>query len=443
MMSAMAGVAARLRRAHDWKRRVAHSLGARMVMLFLLLALASAALLFWGVRYQLGQGWEAWFQPLISDYVDRLQDEIGSPPSVARAQALTARLPIKVAIRGPGVNWSSHPQAQPGEPDGFDPWRRQPEGFVQLLTRRSADGHELRFGLAPQALLRHPHGWWMLLGLLALLALAYAAVRRMLRPLRAIGAGAEAFGRGEFDHRIELCRTHDELGDLAQRFNTMAGQIQRMLDGKRALLLAISHELRSPLTRARLHAELVDEGPARQALLDELGLMRDLINDLLESERLGSGHRALRREPCDLNALVRELVAARFAGEVALALELAPALPTLQLDRTRMQLLLRNLLDNALRHHDRSRGRVLLGTALVEGGVALTVRDFGPGVSEEELAHLGEPFYRPDAARTRASGGVGLGLSLCRLVAEAHGAPLLLRNAGPGLEVSVVLSLTA
>ena len=86
-----------------------------------------------------------------------------------------------------------------------------------------------------------------------------------------------------------------------------------MLDAKRALLLAISHELRSPLTRARLNAELVAEGETRDALLRDLGEMRDLITDLLESERLAAGHAALQREPVDLTALVRELVAAQFA----------------------------------------------------------------------------------------------------------------------------------
>ncbi|WP_349745028.1 sensor histidine kinase [Roseateles cavernae] len=438
----MRGLGRRLKRAHDWKRRAAHSLGARLVMVFVLLALASAFVVFGGVRAMLGQGWEGWLQPLTADYVDRLAAELGSPPSIARARALTQRLPISIAIRGPQLNWSSNQELGAAEP-GFDPWRSRPAAISKLFTRHSADGHEIRMGLAPSALLKHPDrkGWWMLGALLLMVALAYAVVRRLLRPLQAIGAGAEAFGRGEFEHRIAV-RREDELGDLARRFNTMAGQIQQMLDGKRALFLAISHELRSPLTRARLNAELIEEGPARGALLQDLALMRDLITDLLEAERLGSGHQALQREPCELNGLVRELVASRFAG-AALRLELDEALPTLPLDRLRMQLLLRNLLDNALRYSEAGdEGQVLLRTRRFGGGVELLVRDQGPGVTEAELAQLGQPFYRPDAARTRASGGVGLGLSLCKLIAQAHGAPLTLRNARPGLEASLVLPLT-
>ena len=91
-------------------------------------------------------------------------------------------------------------------------------------------------------------------------------------------------------------RRNDELGDLAERINRMATSLQGMLDAKRALLLAISHELRSPLTRARVNAELVAEGEHRDALLRDLSEMRDLITDLLESERLATGHAALQTE---------------------------------------------------------------------------------------------------------------------------------------------------
>lgn len=268
--------------------------------------------------------------------------------------------------------------------------------------------------------------------LLAVIGLAYGGIRHLVRPISALAAGAEAFGRGHLNFRVPIWH-QDEIGDLAQRFNQMAADIQGMLDGKRALLLAISHELRSPLTRARLHAELVEEGPSKEALLDELAQMRELIAALLESERLGSGHSALQLSACEVGALVRETAPA------GVTLEMAPDLPTLRLDRVRVQLLLRNLIQNALRHNDAARGPVVV-RAMPEGttGIRLSVRDHGPGVPPEALGQLGQPFYRPDEARTRTDGGVGLGLSLCRLVAEAHGSRLVMKNVEPGFEVSVV-----
>ena len=111
------------------------------------------------------------------------------------------------------------------------------------------------------------------------------------------------------------------------------------------------------------------------------------------------------------------------------------------------RLLLRNLLDNALRYNQGQPQPLMLtlqvepaATADAAGpGLRLTLRDHGPGVPEAQLAQLAQPFFRPDAARSRSDGGVGLGLYLCRLVAEAHGGRLHLRNAAPGLEVTVIL----
>ncbi|OWQ90849.1 hypothetical protein CDN99_11850 [Roseateles aquatilis] len=271
---------------------------------------------------------------------------------------------------------------------------------------------------------------WAVPLLLLVTGVAYGGIRHMIRPLRALAAGAEAFGRGDLQHRVAIYH-RDEIGDLAHRFNQMAEDIQAMLDGKRALLLAISHELRSPLTRARLHAELVDDGASKEALLDELGQMRELIAALLESERLGSGHRALQVSDCDLGALARE------QDQPGVALRVDRDVPVLKLDRTRVQLLLRNLVQNALRYNDPSQGPVLLSVDRDGDGARLTVRDHGPGVPPEALSQLGQPFYRPDEARARSEGGVGLGLSLCRLVAEAHGSQLVLRNAQPGFEATV------
>jgi signal transduction histidine kinase len=179
----------------------------------------------------------------------------------------------------------------------------------------------------------------------------------------------------------------------------------------------------------------------RQALLRDLALMRDLVTDLLESERLGQGHAALHLEPTDLGALAREVVAQLTAGAGVepVRLEIAPGLPGLPVDRSRLRLLLRNLLDNALRHSAGAAQAPELALRPEGKGVCIVVRDHGAGVEEAALAQLAQPFYRPDASRERATGGVGLGLYLCRLVALAHGGSFAIRNVQPGLEVRVVL----
>jgi signal transduction histidine kinase len=444
----------RLRR--HWHRRALHALGhslrVRLVAMFFLLALALAATFTVGMQKALSVGWRAAARPLVSDYVDRLAAEIGSPPSIARAQALSDRLPVSVQISGPVVNWRSSPQSEVfphnHRRDTNDEWQ---DGPPRLLSRTTADGHRIDLGVSIAAWENQPHriGWYTLAGIVALTALAYAYIRRLLRPLDDIRDGAQRFGSGAFDQPIPI-RRRDELGQLATDVNTMAGSIHQMLEAKRGLLLAISHELRSPLTRARLNTELLPEegavAPRREALLRDLGEMRDLVADLLESERLGQGHAALQLEAVNLAALIQEVAQAAVPANGTaqpVALDIVPKLPALQLDRTRIRLLLRNLLDNALRHSADAAQPPLVRLQTEDDAdgcsICITVRDYGTGVDEDALPHLAEPFYRPDSARGRTAGGVGLGLYLCKLVAQAHGGSLGVRNAQPGLEISVRL----
>ncbi|MFM2120568.1 MAG: hypothetical protein RL722_2036 [Pseudomonadota bacterium] len=481
----------------------------RLVAVFLLLALAMSASFVLGMQRAFSGGWRELVRPLLTDYVDRLAVDLGDPPDLARARALADRLPIWIRVRGPQVNFDTRgsgasleepgfepPLPRPGEPPpplppdlgdgdhaapGAGPRRRPhhppawrmhlPRGAGSwLLTRVTADGHVVHFGLEVVDFERRPRaiGWVTLATLLLLTGCAYLYVRHLLAPLAAIRAGVARYGEGDFDTPIPV-RRPDELGQLAGQVNQMASQIQAMLDAKRALLLAISHELRSPLTRARLNAELVDDGPARQALLADLAAMRDLITDLLESERLAAGHSALHREPVDLGRLLHQLLDEQF-GDRPVQRQIAVDLPELAVDAPRLRLAVRNLLDNALRHGQpdaaapadattatvwlsltagradeppraRPQAGPLLGVApgdqsqvaTASAGVWISVRDRGPGVATDQLGQLGQAFWRADAARQRRTGGVGLGLYLVRLVAEAHGGRLVFQPAEPGL----------
>lgn len=271
-----------------------------------------------------------------------------------------------------------------------------------------------------------PYGFvWAPLLLLALIWIGFSVLRDMLQPLAALGAG-------------EAPSTDDPAWDaVAQRLKQLETRMRHARRSRRALLKAIRRELRGPLSRARLHAELVEAGPSREALLGELSQMRELVSALVEVERLGLGRKALRRTPCDLLRLLKGF------SRQGLLIEYDENLPELLLDATRMQLLLRNLINNALWHNDKSRGDVRVQLRR-EGdrGLKLTIRDFGPGVAAEALPHLGEPFYRierPGNELTPAVGGLGLGLHLARLIAAAHGAQLVFRNREIGFEVQLTL----
>ncbi len=479
-----------------WRARFP-SLGARLVGLFLVLAFAVGGTFMLGLHVSQHLGWREYVHPLVMNYSDMLVAEIGSPPDVDRARLLTQRLPLRIRIEGPAVNWDSAdepppPPAQegmrppshrsivtlpngdpiplilPGPPRPPRPPRFDAEGQPRppragpgmhvvpyrldevdpsdwRIVRRVPDGHRIIFSLADMSHEQFAQhiGWATLAILLLLTALAYAWVRHMLRPLVALREGAVRYGQGDFSQPI-VPRNHDELGDLAEQINAMAGRLHHMLDAKRQLLLAISHELRSPLARARINAELIDESTERSALLRDLGEMRDLITDLLESERLADvqagGHAALQTEASTLSDIVHEQCDAQ-AADATVVLNLDDTLPALPLDRARIRLLLRNLVDNALRHGSESGPAPVVSTSGSARSVHLVVRDFGPGMEEQQLLHASEAFYRADTARLRSTGGVGLGLYLCKLVVEAHGGRLILRNAHPGLEITAELPL--
>ncbi len=455
-----------------WHHRLRPSLRWRLVTVFLLLALAMSLAFVGGTRKAFAVGWRDAVRPLLADYVDRLVADLGSPPDAARARALVARLPISVRIEGPLTQFDSHPQRQIEVWPRRDIWHQgeqgQDDASRRLLKRKTPDGHVISFGVGTLEWHRGPgvFAWVTLAVLLALTALAFAYVRRLLKPLDDIGAGAQRFGAGDFTQPIKV-RRHDELGDLAQQINTMGHDIHQMLEGKRALLLAISHELRSPLTRARLNTELLPENAdthaPRHALLRDLALMGGLITDLLESERLSGNHAPLNLALTDLGGLVREVVSDMDAATVSFAVTVEQNVPQIQIDAVRIRLLLRNLLDNAVRHSapadppssrppSQATSPAESATVAVDlslqkapddgqAFLQLTVRDNGPGVPESQLPHLTDAFFRADAGRQRSTGGVGLGLYLCRLVAQAHRGSLRVRNAAPGLEVTVTLPL--
>ncbi|MCB2003368.1 MAG: HAMP domain-containing protein, partial [Rhodoferax sp.] len=280
-----------------WHRRartaLRHSLRVRLVVVFLLLALGLSLIFLAATQRALDAGWRLAVAPLVADYIDRLVADIGTPPSIERAAALTQRLPVSVRIDGPLVQWRSHPDQDDrswGHGDG-----RWHDESPRLLERQTRDGHRIVLGLGDLSWRSQPRVFGMssLLAVLLVIGLAYLYVRRLLRPIDDIRVGVQRFGHGEFDAPIHV-RRRDELGELAEQINTMAAALRHMLDGKRALLLAMSHELRSPLTRARLNTELLPESDetrsSRDALLRDLALMRDLIGDLLESERLSGSH---------------------------------------------------------------------------------------------------------------------------------------------------------
>ena len=272
-----------------------------------------------------------------------------------------------------------------------------------------------------------------LLALLAALAVgAWPLARSLTRRLAALELGAGRIARGELHHRVPGRPAGDELDRLGDAFNDMAAQLEAMLRGQRALLTNVSHELRTPVARMRVLAELLGERidtlpdtdhPAVARLrrgIGELGEdlleLETLISDLLTSGRLDlAGRPALQRTHVELAPLLSRLAARIDAHVVCDPPELRA-----ELDLVLVERLLANLLHNARRACPQ--GQVTLAARIEPGNsLLLSVEDEGPGIAPADRAAIFDPFTRLDAARARDHGGVGLGLYLCRQIAQAHG----------------------
>lgn len=398
----------------------------------------------------------------LSLHVSYVREDIGVPPDIDRAIAITKKVPVDIRILGPDIDWASDPAfprlgqldfaSSPKFSDEPGAWadELQDVDFANLdnhdFLRMRQGGYEIivstpRISDIADGPMLIP----LILGLgLSFLILAYAAVTWLFRPIRTIREGAEHIGRGKFDFRISRIR-HDQLGDLAEDINRMAGDVESMLNAKRALLLGISHELRTPLSRMRLTLEFVDDKENVESLKAEIAEMEKIVVSLLEAERLNSRHAQLFRTQVIVGELIGELLDDFFAREAMRINVNLPVEPVAAfVDEARITLLLKNLIGNALRYSTPEDGPIDLTVSTTGSELIMTVTDHGPGLSADQAEHLGEPFYRGDTSRARESGGTGLGLYLSILVANAHlGTLKLLRTDDQGACFEVRIPLNA
>jgi signal transduction histidine kinase len=445
--------------------QVTRSLSARLLAVFLATSIVYVA----ASRYAVELVYDAdYLRQIVGAHIslhaDYVVSDIGNPPDLARAQAIADRIPVDIRIEGPSLSWSSDERFPMLDTLPFGPlefftlpedgqreladWARSLKQ-VQVARLEDhvyvslADGDYRVVFASPKMGQSRPRDLTRpTIGVLALLVLAacYFGVRWVVSPLAWIKQGAARIGQGDLAYRIPATR-RDDLGELAVDINRMAADVQEMLEAKRQLLLAISHELRSPLTRAKVSLEFVDDERVRQDLLDDIGDMERLIADLLESERLNTRHSKLNRAPVDINELIEVMAEQEFADRRdQLRLDLPQPPLVRSLDSTRVRLLVRNLVENALRVTGPGDPPVEVSLRTIPGAVQVTVRDHGPGIGREHLARVTEPFYRADPARSRTTGGFGLGLYLCRRIAEAHDGKLVIDSVlGQGATVIVTL----
>ncbi|MFH1759976.1 MAG: HAMP domain-containing sensor histidine kinase [bacterium] len=260
-----------------------------------------------------------------------------------------------------------------------------------------------------------------------IMAVFYVAARRIISPLKNIMQGVAKVGSGDLDHRIPV-KSRGEFGDLSRAFNEMTGKISSMVKSKEQLLLDVSHELRSPLTRAKVALEFIKDKKIQSGLQTDLNDMETMITEILEGERLNNTHGKLNMESTDLYSFLKTIADGyNTRGDIVIAAKPVEEI-IIDIDRKRIQIVLKNLIENGLKYSRTKTNPVKICFGKKDDCVEITVEDNGKGIPEEDLENVFEPFYRVDKSRSRESGGFGLGLNLCKKIIEAHGGSIHLES---------------
>ncbi|MBI4260983.1 MAG: HAMP domain-containing protein [Actinobacteria bacterium] len=251
----------------------------------------------------------------------------------------------------------------------------------------------------------------------------------MTQPLRDMAHAVRRMAQGDYGERVDT-GSRDEVGQLAEAFNRMSGELGNLERLRRDLVANVSHELKTPISALRAHLENLLDGVEEpdpgtlQLMLQQAERLTRLVEQLLDLSRLESGELPLDREEFPLGPLVSqvasEVQAARPGRRVDVLCEVPAELPAVWADRERIHQVLFNLLDNAVRFTPEG-GSVRVRAERVDGRCEVRVADTGPGIPAEHLPFLFERFYRADTARARGDGGTGIGLAIARSVVEAHG----------------------
>jgi signal transduction histidine kinase len=371
--------------------------------------------------------------PFIDDYVRRVA---ATHPGFDEAKRMAESYDLEVRYEGPDGTWTTSRWLPPIAEAPLDHGNWMIGGPDYRLVRMPNGGAYLfHWTFARKTLVAHHDLFLLLLGLMAAtIVVTYIVIRRLLRPLRALGEGVTRLSAGELDVVLPA-PGRDEFGVLTNTFNEMVGRVRNMIRARDQLLLDVSHELRSPLTRLRVAIELLPDERHRAAMAGDVAEMEAMIAELLELERLRDG-RGLQIARTDLAEIVREVVDAKPGVRIV---SLPREIP-IDADAEKLRIVLRNLVENAIKYSLPDSNPVEISGAYDDQSIVLRVTDDGPGVPDEDRATLFDPFFRVNRSRTKSPAGYGLGLSICKRIVEAHHGRITMQN-NPGRGATFTVSL--
>lgn len=371
--------------------------------------------------------------------------DIGSPPDTLKAKLLAEHMDMDILIETDSLVWTTQEKLKQ-----FDKSRLPQFNNSKTIRAGFADG--VRIDIQDQNVRYHfvfktrLKKWSHLLNIVGLIHLSavtimiiivYVSLRWILHPISKLHQGVQNIKEGDLSTEITTNRK-DELGELITSFNKMRIQIQEMIKARDKLLLDVSHELRSPLTRILVSLEMVEDCEEKKDLLADVREMETMVTELLESARIQSKHGGVNLYPENLSEILNAVCQKFSDQKPGLLLHSLPKEIILQLDYERIKTLFNNIISNALKYSYPDGQAVEISVDVTDSEVTVTIQDHGQGITEKELPFIFEPFYRVDKSRSKKTGGYGLGMSLSKKIIEAHNGTIEIKST-PGKGTTVFL----
>jgi signal transduction histidine kinase len=271
---------------------------------------------------------------------------------------------------------------------------------------------------------------------LAALILTLVFSRRIVGPIESLTAAVRKIETGDLKQKVET-NSKDEIGILAQAFNSMTEKLAHTEELRRNMVSDIAHELRTPLTNIRCQLETLQDGLAKpepqiiNSLHEEAMFLGRLIDDLQELAMADAGQLNLSRQSVSINdeitAAVNSVQPISQERQISISVNAEERLPSINADARRVGQVLRNLISNAVSHTPGG-GSVEVSSRRKESNIEVSVHDTGEGIAEQHLPFIFERFYRTDASRERKTGGAGLGLAIVKQLVTAHGGHITVQS---------------
>jgi signal transduction histidine kinase len=274
---------------------------------------------------------------------------------------------------------------------------------------------------------KHHFVFFLIMVVIIVFTFAGYFIQQIIKPVHELDRGVKEISKGNLDVVLKV-KSRDEIGKVANAFNQMTVELRKMIKARDQLLLDVSHELRSPITRAKIALEIMPPSKEKESVLDDLKEIETMITELLETERLKNGKTPLDVKKIRVKDLISTVVSGFRSNQGKIKVHEISNDLFINVDELKIGIVLKNLIENALKYSENSEQPVEINVIDQDNKIIIQVEDYGPGIPDDKLNLLFEPFYRIDSSRSRRTGGYGLGLHLAKKIMETHGTSIKIIN---------------